>query len=745
MKLEGAYLRNILHMICPKDKDIEIKPLKVEIPCYQRPYEWGETQITNLIQDFEKNSELKKENRSYFVGAVVLVSDPNRKNVPEVIDGQQRVTTVFLLNYIKYLLLISKIDVLLEQKKVLSIQKEMERMEQCYEWLVGAKKVKEFQELALSLETELIKWLSEQNDNIIDGCRKKYKNIVGLPIDKDLADIDLYMTGWKTARASAMKNEEFAIRYSRKSLNDKLAQALKNVAIVFSSSFTPKFETSYSGEDDIIKQYINAMNWIFSALQNTEKVQHAKEPLEKVDSYIEVIDDMLNNLEFCVIISEETDDAYTLFEVLNDRACAVSDISLIKNQYLKRYCVTTDDADEDDNIEEIDELWGSIFNDNLLDKRVGKISYFATVYLTGNQTLDNKNNPKYRSHIGKYLEQSSKYSFEQLKEDIKVYEMLREIVEYLPESKAMNNSIKYENNLQKSITYRSLLATHAFGYDGVLVAEVCLILRKYMELHPEPVDMNKYRQYLNELFGDKDHINTDFEDIHSWFFEMWKVLFLAKDSSYPRKLAQEIISKSYRESKTFPICSISSQLKAEIEKEFETWFRNWKYSDAKDKYRAKVLFLCLMHMQKEGGKLVYKATSLAFNKPNQIQLDHLDAQNPQRIFDGAYYEPEAGKVREEMVQSIGNIMILDQPSNNSKDNVPLQKALRFYNGINNHWLVTEIQELLEDESNHRKFLIGTEEILVPKEKFFVDRKNRLKAYFKAILNNTNIKNKELHI
>ena len=42
-------------------------------------------------------------------------------------------------------------------------------------------------------------------------------------------------------------------------------------------------------------------------------------------------------------------------------------------------------------------------------------------------------------------------------------------------------------------------------------------------------------------------------------------------------------------------------------------------------------------------------------------------------------------------------------------------------------------------------MIGTEEILVPNEKFFVERKNRLKMYFKAILNNGDMKNTELSI
>lgn len=744
MKLEGAYIRDILH-ICAKDT--ESRPLKVNIPYYQRPYQWGEKEITNLILDFEKNLELNKEDNSYFVGAVVLVSDPNRSCLPDLIDGQQRVTTVFLLNYIKYLLLMSEIDVLLEQRSVIFLQKKMERWVQCYGRLVGTKKVEEFQALAVTLEEELTKWLSEQDERIIDNCRKKYKTTVGLPINKDLSNMELYMAEWKKERARVMKNEEFAIQYSRTSLNHKLAEVLESVAIVFSSSYAPEFRVCYSGADDIVKQYIDAMEWIYHALTDTKKVRNAKTPLEKVSSYIEVIDEMLDNLEFCVIVSQETDDAYTLFEVLNDRACKVSDISLIKNQYLKRYCLTTEDLDKDNRVEKMDELWGNIFDDDISSARVSKISYFATVYLTGNQDLDNKNNPKFRYAIEKYLEQYAEYSFEQLQADVKVYEMIRVIVkDWLSKSKDTKRSIISENMLDQSITYRTLQATNAFGYDAVLVAEVCLILKKYMELNQGPVVMEEYRQYLNQLFGDKDHTNADFSDIHDWFFEMWKVLFWAKDHSCPRKVAQDIISKASRKSETFPVCSINSQLKAALEEDFEKWFEEWKYSsNAADKYRVKVLLLHLMHMQKEDKKLVYREINTVFKHPDKIQLDHLDAQNPQEVYEGAYYEPGVGKARGDMIQGIGNMMILDQTSNNSKDNLPLKKALKFYSGFSNHWLVTEIIELLEDEKNHKKFLIGKEEIVVPEERFFIERKRRLKTYFKAILNNSHIKNKDLPI
>jgi uncharacterized protein with ParB-like and HNH nuclease domain len=67
------------------------------VPIYQRNYAWSEIQIVQLIEDIE--SSIGGFNNSYFLGNLIVNQTDN--NVYEVIDGQQRLTTLYLLE--KYL------------------------------------------------------------------------------------------------------------------------------------------------------------------------------------------------------------------------------------------------------------------------------------------------------------------------------------------------------------------------------------------------------------------------------------------------------------------------------------------------------------------------------------------------------------------------------------------------------------------------------------------------------------------
>lgn len=67
------------------------------VPIYQRNYAWTETQIEQLIEDIE--SSIDGSNDNYFLGNLIVNQTDN--NVYEVIDGQQRLTTLYLLE--KYL------------------------------------------------------------------------------------------------------------------------------------------------------------------------------------------------------------------------------------------------------------------------------------------------------------------------------------------------------------------------------------------------------------------------------------------------------------------------------------------------------------------------------------------------------------------------------------------------------------------------------------------------------------------
>src|SRR5216684_898174 len=65
------------------------------IPDYQREYVWTDKEVQQLLDDINEQID-GGSNREYFVGTV-LVSPTTQKNHYDVIDGQQRLTTFFLL------------------------------------------------------------------------------------------------------------------------------------------------------------------------------------------------------------------------------------------------------------------------------------------------------------------------------------------------------------------------------------------------------------------------------------------------------------------------------------------------------------------------------------------------------------------------------------------------------------------------------------------------------------------------
>ena len=72
-----------------------------EIPIYQRNYAWEQDEITTLIQDvFDKYTN--NPNANYYIGT--LVSYKKADNVYEIIDGQQRLTTIRIILGVMYTL-----------------------------------------------------------------------------------------------------------------------------------------------------------------------------------------------------------------------------------------------------------------------------------------------------------------------------------------------------------------------------------------------------------------------------------------------------------------------------------------------------------------------------------------------------------------------------------------------------------------------------------------------------------------
>ena len=66
------------------------------IPIYQRNYAWGDDEISSLLQDIKNACERNKEqDKNYYIGSLVVYCRDNGDF--EVIDGQQRLTTLTLI------------------------------------------------------------------------------------------------------------------------------------------------------------------------------------------------------------------------------------------------------------------------------------------------------------------------------------------------------------------------------------------------------------------------------------------------------------------------------------------------------------------------------------------------------------------------------------------------------------------------------------------------------------------------
>jgi len=66
-----------------------------QIPVYQRPYKWGDDEIDKLWSDILESYHNEEPN--YFLGSIITAASSNGGKYLDVVDGQQRLTTLIIL------------------------------------------------------------------------------------------------------------------------------------------------------------------------------------------------------------------------------------------------------------------------------------------------------------------------------------------------------------------------------------------------------------------------------------------------------------------------------------------------------------------------------------------------------------------------------------------------------------------------------------------------------------------------
>ena len=68
--------------------------LKFVVPDFQRNYAWEEEQIDALLEDLSYGAQ---SHQSHFIGSLIVQIDPAQPKIAFIIDGQQRLTTIFMV------------------------------------------------------------------------------------------------------------------------------------------------------------------------------------------------------------------------------------------------------------------------------------------------------------------------------------------------------------------------------------------------------------------------------------------------------------------------------------------------------------------------------------------------------------------------------------------------------------------------------------------------------------------------
>lgn len=745
MDLRGAEIRNIYKLCMMAGGDSE-EPLKVNIPYYQRPYKWGKENIEKLLSDFKENKD-GTESEEYFVGSVVTVIRDDESS--DIIDGQQRLTTVFLVNFTKFLLLRAYIEQLIIQKKQSKINEQVVKLKECYVNLIGGEKNIDLNELEKNIKA-LLEEIddSDNKEEVYERLERVYQKGIGLP--ETSFNNTNYDREYKKEMEAFLLDEKLALTYSRDSINEQLKKALSSVCIKLTDRDGPSIHMvneSLTKEDTIIKQYVDAMicifNWYISRVDETNKNKSINIAKDMIDN----IDILLKNIKFCVVITGNENDAYTMFEVLNDRALKVDDLDLIKNLFFRHYCIKSGDTFkiQDKRIDELDTIWcEKIFGKELSADGARKyVAYFATIYLTGATEEVLNKQEQYRNAIEKkYLNSIRKdtYTFDDIKNDFSIILGIKEIVtEWLKFSNQYTISIKLENENKYSITRRCLVLLHSLKQVGVMCALINVIIKSFIvkekSIGIENFDIIKFKEFIKEISEDKNNQNQDLKHIHQFAYDLWRMALLSKNYDIPRKWAVEVVKQVNHNTEQLNKSDLDFKKIdfEEAKKQFKEWVHDWKYGMKSNDFKIKILFLALYKFKIANGKLS-KCVGQHYLETSKIALDHLEANKIPDVNQEKYFTLEDEDERNRIVNKLGNFMILDQPENNEKSNKPLYYALKWYkNMAPNHWLVEEIIEMLENNNYSDEVQSGKDKVRVPNEKFFKDRGERIYNYFESML------------
>lgn len=271
-----------------------------EIPKFQRPYSWEDSNLNDFLMDVESIKVYSQRSASHFMGSVVLYSDGFRDGHEEaevfrrsIIDGQQRITTSLIL-------LCALRDVAYQ---------EVKRLQESHndDLRNDREQIEKLEEIIKEIEHGL--YSKNENGVFRDGSIEEFRyvrlghNPMGAP--KEAGFLEILLKG---------PNKNFE-------LWNKLRKDI--------SEDTGRADTSIINQQKILYAY----NKFFKHIES--KISTLNEGNER-HTYLKILKTQVGSLKYINILLDNMYSAYNIFMTLNDRGMDLDNSDLIKSHIIRR-------------------------------------------------------------------------------------------------------------------------------------------------------------------------------------------------------------------------------------------------------------------------------------------------------------------------------------------------------------------------------------------------------------------------
>jgi len=430
----------------------------INIPIFQRPYRWETTQLTQFLNDFDNVLERDEDSDYHFLGLIVYVinQDDESSKTIDIIDGQQRLATIFIfISVIRDLLL---------------------------DFFTNNVDLPDGDRIVLGETYGEFKQILQKEKNIDSRPKLDTENEAFL--EKDF--LQIIQKSWQDFEEDG--NDEIISIYNSQPAGSRIFCEAK-------LKYMKEFE---DGRRTVAKKSYKNYKAIYEHIDNKLKEQNrAVDRLNDLFEYFKIIKIKFRAIGFELNNYEK---AFEYFEVLNDRGLEVSALDLIKNHSLRK-CENKEER------EAVFQLWNAVFSETLSED-YNLIMFIRYAYMSRKGHITKKD--IYSSYSRLFnaggLDELKSYLSDILKNQAEVFKVLSVSDQSMP---SLENEIKLHNIIEilrstktqqwYSIAIAVLTPVLTHRYDLSPSNEVTKIVNIFEQLHEIMFSLNYSDKVANKI------------------------------------------------------------------------------------------------------------------------------------------------------------------------------------------------------------------------------------------------------